>query len=684
MRFQSLIRLIGLLAITWIFATCTSSQGIVSRESVDSLLVSMKDYQAMDDRIWSNQLAEVLEKGYQSTTSKALIEKSFISFLRSEASADSKNVILYHLGPIATDRSTEILLDLISQNVHFDAALNALSYIPDDQIDEHLFLKLSQLDKDKSIAIIQTLGDRANPAMVQPLAGLLDNESDLYPHILAAIGNIPAQESARSLSDYLNKQEGEKKWLVADHLIQVANALLKDDVEVSTYYEQCYDPDAPPTILFGSLRGYISTGKDPLDEMIEIFKQGNEKQVMGIMPLIRELNQLPPQSFISEGMEVLNEAGKASFLIALADRGDQRVKVLAIQAIKESDNAGQIAGLKVLCKLGGEDDVLLLSSSAVALKGEGRLLARKCLYSVPGESFDSKIMQEASVASGKVKEELILAIGERKIKHGQDFLMSLIDDQDIRIRLASMKALAMLGDSAVLSGLLNKGDQLTAAERSQMIRTVTQLTLYIPEQDLRDDAITKVLSKTEDPEWKAVLIELLGHVANEDAYQTIVDLMTDGNRKIQSTAILSLSDWPDDKPLMSLVEFFRAQDDAEMKLLALRGIERLTNISDSLASEGRAKLLISTLDACKTNEERKIVLSGLGKTGSLITFEAAIKLISSKELSSEAEAAFLQNIRNIDRDDFTAEIIQYLRSAREKSSNEYFKKELNQWLSEAS
>ncbi|MBV6642641.1 MAG: HEAT repeat domain-containing protein, partial [Cyclobacteriaceae bacterium] len=370
--------------------------------------------------------------------------------------------------------------------------------------------------------------------------------------------------------------------------------------------------------------------------------------------------------------------------IALADAGDQRMKSKALELVQSQDQSHQVTGLKMMLRLGGVDEISTLANLAATSTGEAKLLARKCLYSISGKEFDTKITEEFVSSSRKKQEELILALGSRNVTASKGMLVDLMGDSDPRIRLAAIKSLAMIGDPTVISGMLANADQLTGAEQMLLVRSITVLTAYIPEPARRDDAVARALREATHAKTKTILINILGNVANEDAYQNVFPLLENDDPDVRVAAIHSLSEWPNDRPLVALADYFLKAQDDQMKLLALRGVERLTNISDSLSADERAKLLIKTLNACKTDDERKIVLSGLGKTGSLITFEAAIKLVSSKAVGSEAEAAILQNIRNIDRDDFSAEIKQYLRLAQEKSSNENFKKEIDKWLSDLS
>lgn len=684
MRVRILPALIWLIAITGTLKSCKPTEQTISQKTVDSVLVMMKDYQELGDRFWYDGLLSVLEKGHQSTGSKKVIEDSFVAFLNSGATPAAKNVILYHLGPMASDQSVEILVNLLSDEENFDAALYALSYIPDGKIDQQLFDLIDKTSLEQSIAIVNTLGDRANPEIAQPLSGLLYGKREFVPYVLAALGNIPSQESASAISQYMDGQQGEQRWQAASHLIQVANALGAADLDVSGYYERAFHSEAPPTIIYGALKGLVAAGQDPIDKMLEIFNRGDEKQISGIIPLIRELRQLPSQTFISESLEVLPEVNQYMFLIALADAGDQRMKSEALELVQSQDQSHQVTGLKMILRLGGVDEISLLANLAANLKGEAKLLARKCLYSIPGNEFDTKVTEEVVASSGKEKEELILALGNRNVTTSKEMLVELMRDEDQRTRLAAMKSLAMIGDPGIIPKMLANADQLTGPEQTQLVRSITVLTAYIPEPDQRDDAVARALDEAKSIRTKTILIDILGNVANEDAYQALFPLLENGDPEVRAAAVRALSEWPDDRPLTSLADYFVKAQDNQLKLLALQGVERLTNISDSLAADGRAKLLIMTLNACKTDDERKIVLSGLGKTGSLITFEAAIKLVSSKAVGSEAEAAILQNIRNIDRDDFSAEIKQYLRLAQEKSSNENFKKEIDKWLSDLS
>ncbi len=683
MRIHFFFRLMLIFLWSGWMTSCSFEGEKISKEKLDSVLVQMRDYKQLQDRLWSKPLLEVMEQAYKNEASRQVIETAFVDFLNGDATPDAKKEILYYLGPVATGKSVETLFNLMSERDYFDATLYALSYIDEGSIDLRLVEKISTEDQPRAIAIINTLGDRANPEIITPLSELLNEAEPLRPYILAAMGHVPSQASAEVLLNYMHRADGEQKWMAAQQLIQVANELVEDDTDVSKYYEQVYNPDAPGQIIHGALRGFIAMGRDPIDRLTEIFESGDDQLISVVMPLIRVLNQSPPDDFISKGFEVLSVDHKANFLIALADRGVEQVKAEAISATQSNHSIYREAGLKALFDLGDESDVSHLAGLAATLKGHEKLLARKSLYQLEGNAIDKKIISEITNASGDVKEELVAALGHRNTGEAGQLLVGLMTDKQTGIRVAAIRSLGMAGEPDIIPEMISKAGGLkNPAELNQLNRSLTLIAQRNADESRQDDAISEALQENKDPDLQSILIGVLGNIANDDAYMTIVPSLKSENKEIRISAVSALSAWPTDRPLKDLTDFFVRSKDEELGKLALSGIERLVNRSENLSADERANRLLEVLKACKTDDERKIVLSGLGKTGSLITFEAAIELISSEELVSEAEAAILQNISNMDRDDLTAKVAQYLRSAREKSSNDYFKKELDKWLSE--
>lgn len=667
------------------FWSCVPNTPSISKQEADSVLYLMKDFRAIGGRSTNNSLPWVMEMAFQEDQSREVIEQAFLDFLNDEASVEAKNEVLFHLGPIATQNSEDTLFKMLMMEAHFDAALRAISYLPGKEADSRLLSILNQADNRQSNAIISTLGHRRNPEVVKPLYELSGNSDHLYHAILAAIGNIPSQEAAELLSDLMNKQEEEQKWETADHLVQLADALTEKGLDASRYYKEVFSVEAPKEIVYGAIRGLIASDSSPIDLLTEVFNAGNNELIAYVIPVIRALQDVPDEAFISNGFEKLDSENRANFLLALADRGVKSVKARAIEAVNSEHKYARIAGLKSLNRIGDEADILLLAKLASESKRLEKELARKALYRIKGTSFDQSILKNLQQSEGAAKEELVLAIGQRKIMDGEVALLNLVPDVELTLNVAALRSLSAIGTSQAIEQLIRKSIHLSrSSERRQLIRTLTILIERSVDLDGRGSTSIITALDTVNLYQRVILIEILGNVAEEGTLDVLLSYLSSADQEVKRASITALSDWPTGQPLDELVLFFKGSNDKEDRVLVLSGIERMIDRAPNLNNDERAEQLTSLLGEANGDDERKILLSGMGKTGSLITFEAAIELLAYEGLVLEAQAAILQNISNMERDATTDEFRQYLEAAQKKSSNDDFKRELEKWISNSS
>jgi HEAT repeat protein len=203
-------------------------------------------------------------------------------------------------------------------------------------------------------------------------------------------------------------------------------------------------------------------------------------------------------------------------------------------------------------KLGDESSVKVLAEAAAAGEGTEQSAARRSLYTLRGRGIDQEIIAELGSASGKVKLELIAAVGERVAVSAADALTREAQGTDPEVRREALRALRNVGGAAQTAGLLDvllKAS--TAAERRDAALTLG--TVLRRAQPAPIGAVISAYNNTSALQSRLSLLDVMGQVSSVQALALLRETIQDANPEIARGAILALTAWNDGTPLMDLL-----------------------------------------------------------------------------------------------------------------------------------
>jgi hypothetical protein len=138
------------------------------------------------------------------------------------------------------------------------------------------------------------------------------------------------------------------------------------------------------------------------------------------------------------------------------------------------------------------------------------------------------------------------------------------------------------------------------------------------------------------------LLSVLGKIGDEAALPVLREALGDKEDKIKDAAVRALSDWPTAAPAADLLKVAQTSENQVHKTLALRGYVRLAALPSNRPSEETMKMYKDAMSLAADASEKKMVLSGLGSTGSFEAMQMAASYLDDKELKEEAEAAVVK------------------------------------------
>jgi len=268
-------------------------------------------------------------------------------------------------------------------------------------------------------------------------------------------------------------------------------------------------------------------------------------------------------------------------------------------------------------------------------------LARETLDRLKGTDVEMAILNQLKTETdGKVKAELVQAVGARRIGAGKPLLMDLVKTgtPELRLRaIGALKGVATPADLRDLLGLLFTIDDETAREAMQ--DTVAAVAMTIPRPSARGDAAENLLASEKDPKRKADLLRVLGKIGDDSGLPLVRRALDDPDKGVVDAAVRGLADWPTASAKDDVYGIGASSADLTHKVLALRAYIRMIGLDTYRQPEGAVGELEKALALASRPEEKKLVLGLLPRFPCEKGLKLAESLESTPAIAAEAKAA---------------------------------------------
>jgi HEAT repeat protein len=682
--------LIGLSAFFLIILTTFNSGGLVkaqdtSREKLKTVLDELAIYD-YDSRSWSEDLRHLMVEIYTSPKLKADAEMMMIDFLKSDATPAGKQVVCQHLDDIASSRSIEVLSEILGDENLAEFALHALENIPDKSVNKVLRTALKNISDVGKPGILLTIGRRNDAKSVKLLEEYTHHpDHQIAISAMTALGTIGDARAAKVLRELFLQYDPPRKWQVADHYLRAADRLYAsgEDEKCFPIYDEVYNANPPLGLKIAALQGML---KDPIlpaeSVFVSILKQGDHSLIPAVMPLIRDY----PASLDFKEFEAvitgIPEEAQRLLMIAFSGRKDQAVRPMALHSLKLDDPEFRMAGLISLANLAYPEDALTFAGKAAGSNGDEREFARKCLNELKGEETDRIILKAIPESETKIRVELIRSTGERNMTEATPILLDLASDEARSTRLEAVRALGVLGEPGVLPDLIRLLRNAPGrAERNELVKTITLVARKkLPDTKQADDLLA-ALPDIKDTETIIAVVEIFGNLGSDDTLPVLRRYLQDPEPEIQYAAIKALSNWPNDAPVMDLKQITEESGDLKTHTLALQGYLQLLSRSEEVEPDLKMQAYRKIFKGAMNNDEKRMILSSMGESGSINGFETAIKWMEDKDLRQEAQACFIKLLESVP-DRYHEKKMVWMDEAIRRSGDDNFKDQLLQIMNE--
>ena len=625
-------------------ATKVSKRSGYASISLKGLLKKVSSYKFGQSREPLTQIDDLVRPADKSPEKLRKIEKQLIEFLNSDATLDGKEFICRKLSIIGSKESVKILAKMLEDRNTSDMARYALERIDDIAVDDVLRSALSKTAGADKIGIINTLGRRRDKRSVSILAKLIDSsDAQQAAAAVAALGKIADSKAADVLAKAARNAKGNLRMLIYDAYLNCAEDLLRQHKKKKAFniYDNVYDSSAPKVIRLAALRGKVYSANKEQGKIVLNALKEKDPQIQAVATmLVSEVKNEKEIITIAQQLPNLPPAGQVQLITALAERAHPAVREVVVAAAKSDNEQVSTAALKALGSLGDDSIVDFLVQTAVAGEGAECDAARQSLYALKGRKVDEAIIYGIPNADTKVKIELIRAVSQRNIPRVVGALLRTAQGPDKKVCVESHKALRAVATPDDMKNLVNL---LIKAKDPELInqaqKTVAAVAKKNPVQDQRAKAVLAALRIVRAYQPRSSLIGVLGKIGDNSALDLLYQSLEHKNLDIRYTAVSALSEWPNPNPLEKLLKVVKTTNDEKHRIIALRGYIRLLGLENSRPPEQTVKMYAAGMNLAENVTEKKMLLSGLAKTGSSAAFNILVSYLDDDQLKQEAQVA---------------------------------------------
>ena len=582
---------------------------------------------------------------------RAVEDKLIRALKHPRATYVCKQTVCRLLRRVGTEKCVPALAKLLTDDRLSHMARFALQYMAAPQAAEALRDALPRTRGDLKIGIITSLGENGDPpsaAVLAPLAG--GRDTDLARAAIRALARIGGEAGADALAKVTPPAALKQVW--ADAYLRAADDLReagKTDDAVAIY-EKLYVPAQPETIRIAALRGLaLAQGPKAVGMLVRLVEADEGTLGRAARRFLMESPGKAVTTAIASAAASADPPVAIVLLDILTERDDTAAAPTVTRLAEAGDERVRVAALQALGRLGDADSVPVLAK-AVAAGGPVRDAAVAALNRIRGEGVGQAIAKLLGSKDADVRAGIVEVLATRADKSMVPAMLEAARDKDAAVRASAYKGLEAAAGADALPELVSLLVQTKeSGERGAIEKALAAAIARTEGADAQSAPMVSGLAKA-DADAKARLIRLLGRVGGKPALAAVRGALHDATDAVATAAVRALADWPDASPAPDLLKVIRTADDRTRKALAFRGYVQMANMP-GVGGDEAVRMYQRALDLAETAAAKKSVLSGLAGSRVPQALDLVKGLMDDPGVRAEAELALVQvasNVRDAD------------------------------------
>lgn len=572
-----------------------------------------------------------------------------------------RHFFVLQLERIGKGESVPALAKLLSsEDKHLgDYARRALEMNPDHSATDALLKELADTGEARmKIGLINSLGQRKAEKAIKPVSKFLnDPDLNVAAAAVSALSNTGGRDCTKTLLDFIDNNPTSLIYnKAARGLIKIAGDMTtsNDTAGAGKIYEALYESTTKTAtesnkpdlfnIRAAAINGLIvCNSEEGIRKLIDIIKNGDIKTRTSALNAARLSPTPEPVLALGKILPELEPDSQIQVLALIGDRPDislveqvqgllnskeETVRLAAIETTSKFDTAAAIESLFEIATKGSESD---------------RKAAGEGLAIMTGEDIEKNIKARAAFGDVKTRIAAIGLIGQRYIPGQDKNLIEYATDDNEDISAAAFEALAYLGDSVdikTLIGLISEKKEGKA--RNSGITSLKSILSRTKDKDAAAEIIITQMG-TLEKNFKLNLLSTLSAVGGPSALKTVVEAAQSTDEATRDTGIRTLCEWPDYEATKTLLDIAsNPETSLTHHVIAIRGILRLIETTNSAPLDERTKLCTNVFDTTRRDEEKRLTISTMGMLPSLKMADKLLVIVEDENFKSEAGLAAVQ------------------------------------------
>ena len=625
------------------------SRNAVKRLAFDATFEEAAKYELAGDAASLKRIAERVLRAHDNPQQRKELEKRLAALLASDATPDGKRFACRQLFLMGSEDAVPAIATLLTDPQLSDMARYALERIPGSAATQALRSALGRVQGRLKIGVVNSLGARRDLQAVPALSALLANKDEEVARAAAvALGKIGGDAAAQALSAIGAKAPPELRAAAHDALLRCAEQMLRpggDRTKAAAICQAVQAQRAAKHIQVAAFRTLVlARGRDALPLVIDALVAGDLEMRKAAIHFVRTMPGAAATRAFAEQVPKLDPTGQAMVVYALGDRGDALALPAVVNASGSEHEPVRIAALRAMARVGDASVAPRLAEVGARAAGAEQQAARKSLDRLSATGVDEALAACVRSAETPVRIEAIVRLRARRaVSAVLTLLNAARNDKDKPVRREALKALSVLGAEKDLPTLVDiLVNQPKGGEHAQAEKAAADVAKKIDDEARRCDVALAALAKASDPPVRCSLLRVLGRIGAPKGLAAARVALKDANKDVQDAAVRSLADWPNCDALADLRGIAEADPDMTHHVLALRGYARLIALPSDRSTVEALALYERGMALAKRDDERKLLLAGLGN----VTHPHALKLAESyfgnDALQAEATMAAAQ------------------------------------------
>lgn len=578
--------------------------------------------------------AAVVAAANGSTDEQRAMEGQLLEQLHQASTRDEKSLLCRLLRRVGSSRSVSSLAAMLGNEEDSHMARFALASIPGDQATKAMRESLGNVPETVQAGLMASLAERGDEESLPLFVERLPSEAAIQ-----ALGVLGTKEAARELESLRNTANGIGESVVVDDaLLKCAERLYAKGRRADA--RRLYVGAMGTDNVIAAIQGLAEINDLHAKAQVEkaLVHPDEEVQFTALRAMIRMLGDdagstmleylptapLAQQAVIVDWLGATGNGAARGALSSLAISGHATLRQRAILALGSVGDASTVAVLLRLLKSDNDDLSRLAETSLIRLQSDD---VRDALIAEFRENPSSS---------------LISLLAARRERAALPELLAVCRGEERNLRGAALKAAGSLASSKELPAFVAMlSDSEMKRESKEIESAIVRTFREIPNAEDRAAPLLSAFEEATLP-TKVVIVNLLGRTGAANALPFVREALTSDESSLANAAVHTLARWTTAEPINNLYQIAASSKNDGHRVVALRGyVNMAKGLKDAAARYEKAAAL------AKTPDDKRLILSGLGRTNSLEALKLCQGLLKEPEVGAEAALACIQIARRV-------------------------------------